>query len=175
MSDLRRRGKTPVRATSHHSHRHTREDSQSFHHTRETRNDDPLLKELKAQNRVLQEKEELIRHLQEQLKANERGTCIPPPRGQQSRPRSPDLRQVLNDRRRDRCEEEGSSSSHLPSNLSGSRREPESPRPENMTGLRELLDHYVKREVQARMADIGFARDQAEACDAEDQGMFPFS
>ena len=175
VSDLRRQGGTPARTTSRHTHHHSRDDGLSSHQTRGARDDGPLLKELDDRNRALQEKDEVIRRLEERLEVNERKSRGSPTRRQQTHPGNRDLRHVLNSRRRHRREGEGSSDSHPPGGLGGSRPVPESPRLDDQTGLKELLDRYVKQEVQARLAEIGFARDQTGEYEEDDQGMSPFS
>ena len=97
--------------------------SQSHHQANPDDNDDPLLEDIRAQNLVIQEKDELIRQLRQQLWERRRAPSppprrseapSPPPRHGQAPPSAEqDLRHVLNNKRRDRLYDEGSSSSHL--------------------------------------------------------------
>ncbi|XXG76519.1 hypothetical protein AAC387_Pa08g0854 [Persea americana] len=96
---------------------------QSHHQANLDEDEDPRLDEIKAQNRLIQEQDELILRLKQQLQEKRRARSPlhghshasgPPPRQSQAPPgHGRDLRHVLDDKRRDRIRgEEDSSSSH---------------------------------------------------------------
>ena len=87
--------------------------SQSHHQANPDDNDDPLIEDIRAQNLVIQEKDELIRQLRHQLRERRKAPSPPPRRGQPPPSAKQDLRHVLNNKRRDRVYDEGSSNSHM--------------------------------------------------------------
>ncbi|KAJ8639943.1 hypothetical protein MRB53_016637 [Persea americana] len=110
--------------------------SQSHHQVNPYDDDEPLMEDIRAQNLVIQEKDELIRQLRQQLRERKRAPS-PPPRHNQAPPSTEqDLWHVLNNNRRDRVYDEGLSSSHL---NEGSKKQHQ--KPEDESDLKEWLDH----------------------------------
>ena len=139
---------------------------QSHHQANPEEDEDPRLDEIKAQNRLIQEQDELILRLKQQLQEKRRARSPlhgrshasgPPPRQSQAPPgHGRDLRHILDDKRRDRIRgEEDSSSSH-------ERVEPKKQRriPEDEEELKQWIDRQVKQTVRQNMETAGIARDQ---------------
>ncbi|XXG70588.1 hypothetical protein AAC387_Pa07g0032 [Persea americana] len=95
---------------------------------------------------------------------------VSPPRRDRAPSTEQDLRQVLNNKRRDQAYDEGSSSNHL--NKDSKR---PCQRPEDIDNLREWLDRQVKRTVRQNMKIVGFTQDRLDAYDTKDLGTSPFS
>lgn len=96
---------------------------QSHHQANPEKDEDPRLDEIRAQNRLIQEQDELILQLKQQLEEKRRARSPlhgrshasgPPPRHSQAPPgHGRDLWHILDDKRRDRIHgEEDSRSSH---------------------------------------------------------------
>ncbi|KAJ8648925.1 hypothetical protein MRB53_001948 [Persea americana] len=152
---------------------------QSHHQVNPDEDEDPRLDEVRAQNRLIQEQDELILRLLFQEKRGARSPphgCShasgPPPKHNQAPPgHRRDLRHVLDSKRRDRVHrEENSSSSH-------EHVEPKKQRriPEDKEELKQWIDQQVKQTVRQNMEIAGITRDQCSAFEAEDTGASPFS
>ena len=146
--------------------------SQSHHQANPDNNEDPLLEDIRAQNLVIQEQDELIRQLQRQLRERKRASGPPPRRSHVSGPppkhdQAPpsveqDLRQVLNNKRRDRVYDEGSSSSHL---HEGPKKQHQ--KPEDEDDLKQWLDQHTKQTIRQNMETAGIARDRYSTFQAD--------
>ena len=116
--------------------------SQSHHRTDADGDNNPLLVDIRAQNPVIQEQNELIRQLQQQLQEKKKALGLPPRRG-----RTPsveqDLRQILDNKRSHRAYDEGSSSTHLNEDSKRSHQ-----RPKDNDDLREWLSRQVKQTIR---------------------------
>eukprot|EP00268_Persea_americana_P013346 TRINITY_DN15827_c0_g1_i1.p1 TRINITY_DN15827_c0_g1~~TRINITY_DN15827_c0_g1_i1.p1 ORF type:complete len:115 (+),score=10.98 TRINITY_DN15827_c0_g1_i1:304-648(+) len=109
-----------------------------IHQCRPSRiNNNPLIADIRAQNLVIREQNELIRKLRRQLQ--EKKALVPPPRRGQTPSVEQDLRQILSNKTRNRAYDEGSSSSHLKEDSKRSCQ-----RPKDIDDLREWLDRQVK-------------------------------
>eukprot|EP00268_Persea_americana_P048670 TRINITY_DN5162_c0_g1_i10.p1 TRINITY_DN5162_c0_g1~~TRINITY_DN5162_c0_g1_i10.p1 ORF type:complete len:346 (+),score=42.41 TRINITY_DN5162_c0_g1_i10:222-1259(+) len=137
--------------------------SQSHHQA--SLDQDPRLEDIRAQNLLIQEQRELIERLTQQLEGKKDQS--PPPR----RPgHGPDLRHVLNSKRRDRDQrEEGSSSSHIHEEPKKQRQGLED------AELKRWIDQQVKQTIRQNMEATGLDRDQYATFEAEDTGASPFS
>ncbi|XXG69128.1 hypothetical protein AAC387_Pa06g2067 [Persea americana] len=178
-----------------HSRQHTRQGDKSVtklgeksvrarsqsHHQANLDDEDPVQDGIRAQNRLIQEQEELIRRLKLQLQERGGARSPPPvrshssgplPRHNQAPPPSHerDLRHVL-DKRRDRVhDEKGSSSSRV-------RADPKKQHwlPEDEAEMKQWLDQHIKQTIRQNMETAGIVRDQYNTFEAEDNGTSPFS
>ncbi|XXG89793.1 hypothetical protein AAC387_Pa12g1712 [Persea americana] len=110
--------------------------SQSHHQANPDDDEGPLLEDVRAQNLVIQEQDELIRQLKQQLRERRRALSPPlrrshasgpPPKQGQAPPSvEQDLRHVLNNKMHDRVhDEEDSSSNHIHEGPKKQRQKPE--------------------------------------------------
>lgn len=124
------------------------------------------VEEVRAQNAVIREKDELIRQLQQQLE--EKTANQAPPLG--SQPGVQDLRHVLDSKRRQRTRDEGSSSSRPTDSHEGRKR-----RMEDEDDVPEWLNQRIKQAIRQNMEVAGLARDRPNAYDSGELGASPFS